>query len=324
MSKEDKDNNTTTTRKAPDFGALTEEHLSGLAEETLSKYVEKHGAVDGVKAMTAWAWMEDLVTKGEAWELDRYLHEALEAEGLEPGDEGGAEPGAQEGKTLEAQGNGELGDGGTGEVPDLGIEGTGSETEDSEGDPAGEGRDGADARSEGRARGAGPEAGAGDDVDTEDQEDEPGPLDPDYTPTSQDDFETIWAHLSDNQRRYVLARQSHSVKAYAAEHVDIHRDTVYGWPDYVEACASKMLDKQKDQIAYALQKLEYKGIRELERLLDDGRDERTVLEAVRTIFNRNRGKPTQKQQVEHSGGIEFDPNDEEQVEDLFKNLDADS
>lgn len=171
--------------------------------------------------------------------------------------------------------------------------------------PAEHGSGPAPASGEGRARGS----------------DGPDPAsDPDYTPSPDDDFEVIWAHLSENQRKYVLSRQSHTKKAYAAEAVDLHRDTVYSWPDYVEAASRKLVDKQKDEIAYALQKLEHKGIRELERLLDEGDDERTRLEAIRTVLNRNRGKPTRKTEVDVDGGIDINPDDEDAIDDALGHL----
>jgi hypothetical protein len=116
-------------------------------------------------------------------------------------------------------------------------------------------------------------------------------------------FEALWERLNDNQRRYVLARQTHRHKAYAAEHVGLHRDTAYKWPAYVEEAVDLMQTLQKDSIKQGLASMSHKAIVQLERLLES-EDPKTQLKAVQEVLNRLKGKPIQRQEVEHSGGVD--------------------
>jgi len=130
-------------------------------------------------------------------------------------------------------------------------------------------------------------------------------------------FDELWGLLSDNQKRYVLARQSTSTKAEAAERIGIHRRTAYDWPEYVGIAVSRLVDHRKDAIREGLSDAAVRATQRLTELLDDD-DSRTAIKAVQFALEQEIGKATQKQEIEHSGSVGIT---EEDVQDFASALD---
>ena len=143
---------------------------------------------------------------------------------------------------------------------------------------------------------------------------EPEEEEPDYENMP---FDSLWRLLSDNQRKYVLARQATVTVAAAAERIGMHRDTAYGWPDYVDIAASRMVDHRKDAIREGLSDAATRAAQRLTELLDAD-DGRTAIKAVQYALDQEIGKAVQKQELKHSGSIGITDSD---VEDLAGALD---
>jgi len=124
--------------------------------------------------------------------------------------------------------------------------------------------------------------------------------------SSDQDFEALWQRLSDSQQRYVVARQNHARKKDAANEVGIAPQTVYGWPDYVEDAADRLLDHTKETIKAGLESAAGKAIVELKQRLLEADDERTALKAVKYVIDQLEGKPTQKQDIDMQGEVEVE------------------
>jgi len=158
--------------------------------------------------------------------------------------------------------------------------------------------------------------GAGADADrpAEGEDDPQEPTAADYEAMPFDDLS---ATLTDNQKRYVLARQSTSTKAAAAERIGIHRDTAYQWPAYVGIAVSRLVDHRKDAIREGLSDAAVRATQRLTELLDDD-DSRTAIKAVQFALEQEIGKATQKQEIEHSGSVGIT---DEEVKDFASALD---
>jgi len=124
--------------------------------------------------------------------------------------------------------------------------------------------------------------------------------------SSKADFEALWERLSANQRRYVVARQDHAQKAEAAEEAGLSPNTVYGWPDYVDAAAEKLLDNTRRTIQAGLESAAGKAIVELKQRLLEADDERTALKAVQYVIDQLEGKPTQKSEIDMDAEVEVE------------------
>lgn len=163
---------------------------------------------------------------------------------------------------------------------------------------------------EARTRGAGVDA----DRPAEGRDEPQEPTASDYEAMPFDD---LWSTLTDNQKRYVLARQSTSTKAAAAERIGIHRDTAYQWPAYVGIAVSRLVDHRKDAIREGLSDAAVRATQRLTELLDDD-DSRTAIKAVQFALEQEIGKATQKQEIQHSGSVGIT---DEEVEDFASALD---
>lgn len=122
------------------------------------------------------------------------------------------------------------------------------------------------------------------------------------TPTNPSDLASIWARLSENQRRYVVAMQTAKNRAEAAKVLGIPRQTIYKWPKYVdeavrlvgEDITRSALDMLKGALVEAA----------LGKVLEMTSDDERLAAAARTeILDRNLGKPTTRQEVDMSGSL---------------------
>lgn len=126
--------------------------------------------------------------------------------------------------------------------------------------------------------------------------------------SSEADFEALWQRLSAPQKRYVVARQDHGNKADAAKAVNLSPNTVYGWPDYVDEAAERLLDNTRKTIQAGLNSAAGKAVVELKQRLLEADDERTALKAVKYVINQLEGKPVQKSEVDMQGEVEVESN----------------
>jgi hypothetical protein len=124
------------------------------------------------------------------------------------------------------------------------------------------------------------------------------------------DFEELWDDLDHRQRlvaqEYVFA----PTRKEAAKRADVPPSTMYGWDAPVFEAAEKLVEKRTEAISEGLKSLSKDAIDTLKDGLE-GKTElsRVEMETAQYVLNKVDGKPTQKQEVEHSGGIDLDPDD---------------
>jgi len=135
--------------------------------------------------------------------------------------------------------------------------------------------------------------------------------DPDSISPSDMDFDELWGRLSPAQQEYVLARQKHRYKNKAAEYADIHPDTVYGWPDYVEAAVEKLRDHRKDAVQEGMKDAAVIATQRLQRILNDDSisDTNALVRAIKLAVEQEVGKATQQTDLNVSGGFDVDGDD---------------
>ena len=140
-------------------------------------------------------------------------------------------------------------------------------------------------------------------------------------PGSEDGFEALWDSLTPAQKKYAQEMVFHTTKAEAAREVGLHPKTVYNWPDKVERAAEMLVDRRAEGITDGISALSPAALSALRDAVDPDTDvDRVTKETAEYIVNRLEGKPTQKQEVEHSGGIELDDQDEEALDDMLGHL----
>ena len=142
---------------------------------------------------------------------------------------------------------------------------------------------------------------------------------------TDEEFEDLWESLSDNQKKvaeeYIWAKS----KAEAARKFGLTPSAVYSWDDHVWEAASALIDQRKDGIMNRIASLSDEALSVLRQSLqDEDQDDRVQSEDARYIINHLQGKPTQKQEVEHSGGIDLDSDDMEAVDKMVENINSDS
>jgi len=109
-------------------------------------------------------------------------------------------------------------------------------------------------------------------------------------------FDEIWAKLNSNQKNYVIERQNSKTKADTARAIGLNPKTIYGWPNYVEEAASRLIDHRKDAIAQGLEEAAMQAIMRLPHLVDS-EDENIAMKAVKYAIDQAKGKATQTQEV---------------------------
>jgi hypothetical protein len=135
------------------------------------------------------------------------------------------------------------------------------------------------------------------------------------------EYDALWAVLSRMQKEYALARQGTSTKKQAAEEIDVSPSTVYRWPAYVDVAADRLVDHRRDAIQEALTDAATRAAYRLQELLtDEDTDDRSAVQAARLVIEQEMGKATQRQEIEHSGGIDLDDNDADAIDDALSHL----
>lgn len=179
--------------------------------------------------------------------------------------------------------------------------------------PAETGSDGAPPRAEDRASAGdeGPQSGT--EAIVKNGEEDPA-----------DRLERLWNELTIHQKKVAERYVFTTTKAEAARAVDLHPDTVYDWEAPVWEVSELLVDQRAQGIVHGLSALSPAALDALRRALDPNEDiDRETREAAEFVVNHAVGKPTQRQEVEHSTpGVDEDTveNAAEAVEDVAQDL----
>lgn len=115
-------------------------------------------------------------------------------------------------------------------------------------------------------------------------------------------FAELWDRLTPTQRRFVVAMQEHPTKKDAAEAIGIAPNTAYNWNGEV----NDAIDFVRNNTAIAqlgiLMANGTKAAMVVGKLLES-RDESVRLRAAQDILDRNLGKATQRQELDHGGDL---------------------
>jgi hypothetical protein len=85
-----------------------------------------------------------------------------------------------------------------------------------------------------------------------------------------------------------------------------------------------LVDERKDGLSNGLSALTPSALDVLRRALDPQQQvSRVESETAQYLINQLEGKPTQKQELEHSGGIDLGEDDEEAIDDALSHLGED-
>jgi len=139
-----------------------------------------------------------------------------------------------------------------------------------------------------------------------------------------DEFGALWDRLTDAQKKVAQESLFTATKADAARAVGLAPSTVYSWPGRVWEAASMLVDRRAQGLEEGLGALSNEALGVLRRALDPRREtSRVEKEAAEFIVNHRLGRPTQKSEVEVSGGIDLDDTDGEKLDELLGHLDED-
>lgn len=83
-----------------------------------------------------------------------------------------------------------------------------------------------------------------------------------------------------------------------------------------------LVDRRAKGIMEGISALSPKALKTLERALDPEQEtSRVSKESAEYVISMLEGKPTQKQEVEHSGGIDLGEDEEQELDDMLGHLD---
>ena len=141
---------------------------------------------------------------------------------------------------------------------------------------------------------------------------------------TDEEFDQKKENLTHNQKQVAEAYAFATSKAEAARAVGLAPSTVYGYPDEVFEVGEEMLDRKMEATEEGYKSLDIAALKKLKAYFEGDIDlERVDLEAIQWVHNVNHGRPMQKQEVEHSGGIDLDEGDMEAAEQMVQNLNSD-
>lgn len=127
---------------------------------------------------------------------------------------------------------------------------------------------------------------------------------------TNDEFDRIWSSMTDNEKKVAQEYPFAPSKAEAARRADLSPSTVYSYDDKVWDAASELVNKRKDAIVDGLGSLSGAALKTLRKGLEDSEEiTRVQMEMAKYVLNQIEGKPTRKQQIEHSGGIDVGEDD---------------
>lgn len=111
----------------------------------------------------------------------------------------------------------------------------------------------------------------------------------------------IWAKLSRNQRRFVIAMLESPTKKEAAEAIGMSPDTVYRWPDEVfDAIAAIEADRQASAISILAANVPKAAMVKTAGL--DSDNEKIRQDSATEVLDRVLGKPMQRSEVTGGDG----------------------
>lgn len=143
-------------------------------------------------------------------------------------------------------------------------------------------------------------------------------------PDPDDEFEAMWASLSDAQKKFCREYTFCATKAEAAREIGLKPSTIYSWPDVVDEVTSRLVDRQRAGLEEGINALSNDALDVLRRALDPAQEvSRVEKESAEYLLNRAAGKPTQKQEVDVQGGISLDETDEQELDAMLGHLDED-
>lgn len=117
--------------------------------------------------------------------------------------------------------------------------------------------------------------------------------------TTESTFEEVWQGLTENQKRFVLARKDHTNKADAAQAIGLNPDTVYRWPDEVELAVELLLDEAAANARSILEQAVTKAaLTKIDGL--DSNNEWVQQTAAKEILDRVLGKAVERKEVSES------------------------
>lgn len=141
-------------------------------------------------------------------------------------------------------------------------------------------------------------------------------------PDPVEDFKALYKQLRPIERKYIRHYADIGRKDKAAEAVGLSPSTVYHWEDEIHEAANHLNDKAIEAIEAGRDAQSQLAVEVFRTILeDDDIDDRVRFEAAKYIQDQQTGKPTRKQEVEHSGGIELDPDDEDAIDDALSHFD---
>lgn len=138
----------------------------------------------------------------------------------------------------------------------------------------------------------------------------------------EDEFGQLWQSLTTSQRKVAQEYVFRTEKAEAAEAVGLAPSTVYSWPDKVWEASRMLVDRRAQGLEEGMHALSPQALGVLRRALDPEEEtSRVEKEAAEFIVNHRLGRPTQKKEVEHSGGINLDDTDADEIDEMLGHLD---
>jgi hypothetical protein len=132
------------------------------------------------------------------------------------------------------------------------------------------------------------------------------------TESEKTEFSTLWERMSDNQRKFCVARSSqYSSDAAAAKSVGISPSTCRNWGNRkeIDRVVYLMVSNQRDAAMAILESAVPRAIEVLLEVVEDPKTPRTRLAAVMDVLDRTLGRPIQRvAPVTPDGTAPYQPN----------------
>lgn len=118
---------------------------------------------------------------------------------------------------------------------------------------------------------------------------------------------SLWNRLTPVQKRYCVVMQHAASKKAAAEEIGIPVGTVYHWPSYVDDAVQLLQDHAVEAAMAELQgALVEAAMVKTREIREPGTTGKAQQDAATEIIDRIVGKPTQRQEVQHEGGLQVE------------------
>jgi len=145
---------------------------------------------------------------------------------------------------------------------------------------------------------------------------------------TKEEFDKKWTELDASWRTFCIENVFESTYKAAAEKAGIAPQTYYNkdeeYKEMLDELTKQLVKERREGLSQGIQALSKGAVQILRQALDPNKEiSRVEKEAASYIIDRIKGKPTRKQEVQHSGGIDFDPEDEEKLDEMLGHLDSD-